>query len=118
MVPEHPFKHFFEIVNRRDLDALGNGLAEEAEFHFPKTQPLCGRNQIVRFFKILFRQFPKLDFEVQRVIIQGQTGAVHWKNTGLNRKHEPYDNEGVTLLEMRGDKICYISDFFKDTGKF
>jgi ketosteroid isomerase-like protein len=118
MAPEDCFKHFFEIVNRRDLDALGDGLTEDAEFYFPKTQPLRGRNKVIRFFKILFRQFPKLDFEVQRVIIQGQIGAVHWKNSGVNRKQEPYDNEGVTLLEMRGDKIGYISDFFKDTGKF
>jgi hypothetical protein len=29
MAPEDHFKHFFEIVNRRDLEALGEGLAEE-----------------------------------------------------------------------------------------
>jgi ketosteroid isomerase-like protein len=47
MSPEDHFKRFFEIVNRRDLEALGDGLAEEAEFYFPKTQPLRGRNQII-----------------------------------------------------------------------
>jgi hypothetical protein len=44
--------------------------------------------------------------------------AVHWVNHGSNKRGEPYDNEGVTLLIMEGDKIKWISDFFKDTGKF
>ena len=47
MSPEDHCKHFFEIVNRRDLDAIGDGLAEEAELYFPETQPLRGRNQII-----------------------------------------------------------------------
>lgn len=54
MSPEDHCKHFFEIVNRRDLEALGDGLAEEAELCFPETQPLRGRNQIIYisdFFK-------------------------------------------------------------------
>ena len=38
MSAEDHFKHFFEIVNRRDLEALRSGLAEEAEFIFQKTQ--------------------------------------------------------------------------------
>ena len=109
---------FFEMVNTRNLDELGSHLAENAEFYFPKTQPLVGKSQILRFFNILFRRFPRLEFEVQRVIVEEQRAAVHWKNRGVNRKQEPYENEGVTLLESRGKKITWISDFFKDTGKF
>jgi len=49
------------------------------------------------------------------VIQQDDKAAVHWTNQGMNRRKEPYQNEGVTILEMQDGKIRFISDFFKDT---
>ncbi|MBW1802852.1 MAG: nuclear transport factor 2 family protein, partial [Deltaproteobacteria bacterium] len=72
----------------------------------------------VRFFNILFRRYPELDFDVRRKIIQGHMAAVHWTNRGMSKKQEPYENEGVTLLELKGDEITFMSNFFKDTDKF
>jgi ketosteroid isomerase-like protein len=115
MPADYTIIDLFEIINRRDLDRFSALLTEEAEFYFPKTQPLFGRDQIIRFFKILFRQYPKLAFEVQGEIIQGQKAAVHWTNQGVHKSGAPYENEGVTILELEGDKIRYMSDFFKDT---
>jgi len=116
MPAAHAIIDLFEIINRRDLVRFKDLLTEEAEFYFPKTQPLLGRDRITRFFKILFRQYPKLAFEVQGEIIQGQRAAVHWTNQGVHKSGKPYENEGVTILELEGDKIRYISDFFKDTS--
>ena len=56
-------------------------------------------------------------FKIQRIILQGDQAAVHWANQGMNRRKEPYQNEGVTILEMQDGKISFISDFFKDTEK-
>jgi ketosteroid isomerase-like protein len=118
MSHERAIDNFFELVNQRNLDQLKDHLDENATFYFPKTQPLLGRDRIIRFFNILFRQYPKLEFQVLRKIVQGRMAAVHWKNSGVNKKQEPYENEGVTLLETEAGKITFISDFFKDTGKF
>ena len=118
MIDQQLVTRFFEMVNGRDLDGLKDLLTESAEFCFPKTRPLIGRDRILRFFNILFRQYPELFFEVQRVIIQGHQAAVHWTNRGINRRGDPYENEGVTILDMEAGKLRYISDFFKDTGKF
>ena len=109
---------FFEWVNQRDLDKMGNLLSSDAEFYFPKTQPLIGKERILRFFGILFRRYPQLAFRILRTIQQDNQCAVHWTNQGVDRKKEPYQNEGVTLLEWEEDKIRFISDFFKDTEKF
>jgi ketosteroid isomerase-like protein len=121
-MPDTPMKQtlvdFFQAVNRRDLDRLGHLLTEQAEFYFPKTQPLLGKDRILKFFAILFRQYPELSFDMQRVIIENNKAAAHWKNRGLSRKKTPYENEGVTILEFEGNRICFISDFFKDTEKF
>jgi len=118
MPDEHTVVKFFDLVNSRNLEQLGNLLTESTEFYFPKTQPLIGKKRILRFFNILFRQYPELSFYIQRVIIQENRAAVHWTNRGVNRRNEPYENEGVTILELAGEKISFISDFFKDTEKF
>lgn len=118
MADDHISTEFFEAVNNRNLDQMGDLLTEEAVFYFPKTQPLLGKDRIQRFFKILFRQYPELSFEVKMKIIEGKRSAVHWTNKGVSRKDEPYENEGITILEEDGEKISFISDFFKDTEKF
>jgi ketosteroid isomerase-like protein len=109
---------FFAFLNLRDLDRLKALLREDARLDFPKTQPLLGLDRILKFLHLLLRQYPELTFTLHRTIVQGNRGAVHWTNHGKNRRGEPYENEGVTLLEFEGEKIRYLSDFFKDTGKF
>jgi ketosteroid isomerase-like protein len=109
---------FFQVLNEQDLEAADNLLNAKTEFYFPKTQPIVGKDRILKFLKIFFRQFPELIFTVVRVIRQGDQVAVHWTNRGMNRHKEPYENEGVTLLEMEEGKIVYVSDFFKNTEKW
>ena len=118
MLDKNVLNRFFESVNNRDLRHMGDLFSEDSEFYFPKTQPLKGRERIVRFFKILFRQYPELSFQVQRTIIDGHRAAVHWKNLGKNRRGEDYENEGVTIFEADQGLIVFMSDFFKDTEKF
>jgi uncharacterized protein (TIGR02246 family) len=118
MPEEQLFHKFFEVFNARDTKEMGNLLNEDAEFYFPKTQPLMGKKRILKFLGILFRQYPQLEFKVQRVIQQGDQAAVHWTNRGMNRRKEPYQNEGATIFELTEGKISFISDFFKDTEKF
>ena len=109
---------FFEVFNNRDLEKMGRLLTSNAELYFPKTQPLLGKGRILKFLKIFFRLYPELSFRVEKVIRQGDHAAVHWTNRGLNRSREPYENEGVTILEMENEKIKFISDFFKNTEKW
>jgi ketosteroid isomerase-like protein len=118
MTNQATFLKFFQILNARDLVEAERLLAPRAELFFPKTQPMVGRDRILKFLKIFFRQYPELIFTVKRVIHQGDQAAVHWTNRGLSRRKEPYENEGATILEMEKGKIVYISDFFKDTEKW
>lgn len=118
MPDEQIVQKFFEVFNNRDTEKMATLLNSNAEFFFPKTRPLIGKDRILKFLGILFRQYPQLTFTIQRVIKQGQQAAVHWTNQGFNRHKESYQNEGVTILEMQNGKISYISDFFKNTEKF
>jgi ketosteroid isomerase-like protein len=109
---------FFEFVNRRDIDRMRDHLNDDAHFLFPKTQPLVGKERILKFFQILFRQYPQLTFDVQGIVAEGDRAAVHWAIRGANRRGECYENEGVTLFHFEGGKVSFMSDFFKDTGRF
>ena len=108
---------YFEMLNHRDTKEMEDLVGPDTEFYFPKTQPLIGKQRIMKFLNLLFRQYPELEFKIQRVIQQDDKAAVHWTNQGKNRRKEPYHNEGVTILEMQDGKIRFISDFFKDTEK-
>lgn len=109
---------FFDAANRRDLETMEKLFSERVEFSFPKTQPLIGKDRVLRFFTILFRQYPQLTFHVHLTITQANNAAVHWTNEGTNRKGDTYENEGVTIMRLENGKIRFLSDFFKDTGKF
>lgn len=115
---EEAVTQFFHVINERNLEKLEDLLDEKAEFYFPKTQPLLGKEKILRFFKILFRRYPELVFQIKRRILQGEAAAVHWSNEGVKKGGEQYANEGITLLQTKSQKIVFISDFFKDTEKF
>ncbi len=118
MPDEQIFHKFFEVFNNRDMEEMGNLLNPAAELYFPKTRPLIGKEHILKFVHILLRRYPELSFKIERVIQQGDRAAVHWTNRGKNRRKEPYQNEGVTILETQDGKISFISDFFKDTEAF
>jgi ketosteroid isomerase-like protein len=106
--PSSKVIQFFEFFSAQSLSQMADFLKEDAHLLFPRTQPLVGKEKILKFFQILFRQYPELTFTVEHTIAQNDKVAAHWKNRGVNRKKEPYENEGVTLFFF----------FFKDTGKF
>jgi ketosteroid isomerase-like protein len=109
---------FFEYLSNQNLGQMSNFLKEDARLLFPKTQPLIGKQRILKFFQILFRQYPELTFTVEHIIAQADSVAAHWRNKGITRKNEAYENEGVTLFFFEDGLVTLMSDFFKDTGKF
>ncbi len=118
MEPTITGRQFFDALNTRDFQTMEQLLDADAEMFFPKTQPLYGRKRILQFLRLLFRKYPQLSFSVHRTIRQEHLTAIHWTNRGKTRAGQPYENEGVTLFELSGDRIRFISDFFKDTQKF
>ncbi len=109
---------FFEAMSGQDLEFLEGELREDASFRFPKTEDLIGRERIIKFFRLLFRRYPSLEFEVKAVLAEGDRAVAHWTNRGRSRSGEDYANEGVTWMEWRDGKLAFISDFFKDTEAF
>jgi ketosteroid isomerase-like protein len=109
---------FFEFFSTQNPGQMAGFLREDARLFFPKAQPLIGKERILKFFQILFRQYPELKFTVEHTIAEHDKVAAHWRNRGINRKNEPYENEGITLFFFEEGLVSMMSDFFKDTEKF
>lgn len=106
----------FSSLNNRDLSLLTNYLDESATFDFPGTNLIKGRKRILTFFKILFRKYSKLSFNVEKTIEEGDQVCVLWTNQGITGKGNPYNNRGITFVHIREGKIHFISDYFKNTA--
>lgn len=106
----------FEAFNKRDVSELEQYLAEDVVFDFPGTELMEGRKKILLFFKILFRKYPRLEFHVEDILVNGDHACAVWSNRGENKRGNPYKNRGVTLVRMSEGKIVCISDYFKDTS--
>lgn len=116
--PGRAVRTVFRAMNSRDPAELLALLADDAVFHFPGTKPIEGPDRIRRFIEILFHRYPKLHFTLGRVIADETAAAAEWTNEGENRQGEPYRNAGVTVVEVAGGRIVYLSDTFKDTAIF
>ncbi|MCP4681108.1 MAG: nuclear transport factor 2 family protein [Desulfobacterales bacterium] len=110
--------NLFKSINGRDSLAMGELCDEEIVFHFPKTAPLEGRDKVLRFMNILFRKYPELIFTTGRIVVNGNLAATEWTNKGKDKADNPYNNAGVTFVELKNGKIIYMSDTFKDTEVF
>jgi len=106
----------FNAMNSRDPAILGNHLAVDAVFDFPGAGEMHGIRRILVFFKVLFKKYPRLVFTVEDIIIDGERACVIWRNKGENSSGQAYANRGVTVITCRDDKICFLSDYFKDTS--
>ena len=104
---------FFQVLNEQDLVEADNLLDPRAELFFPKTKPMVGKDRILKFLKIFFRQYPELIFTVVRVILQEDQAAVHWTNRGTSRRKEPKTRAQPSWKWKRG-RSC-ISVIFSRT---
>ena len=106
----------FTTMNGRDASHLEQYLAADAIFDFPGPGRIEGPRRILVFLKVLFRKYPRLEFSVEDILVDGDQACGVWKNEGEDKQGRPYQNSGVTLMRFSKGKIVFISDYFKDTS--
>lgn len=106
----------FDAINNRDFETFEAIVTDGVRFDFPGVDLMEGRKRVVMFFKILFRKYSKLEFNVETVIADKSKTCVKWNNSGELSNGEAYSNVGLTWLDFEGEKIAFMSDYFKDTS--
>ena len=103
-------------MDKRDFTLYEKHVAEDAVLDFPGSEKVKGCRRIIVFLKAVLRKYPELKFTIEKIILDEDGAAVVWSNKGKDKSGEPYDNRGITFVQMRHEKIVLISDYFKNTS--
>jgi ketosteroid isomerase-like protein len=106
----------FKAMNTRDFSEFESYATEDVVFDFPGAGRITGIKRVLIFLKALLRKYPKLTFTVSEIIADKQKACAVWTNEGEDVDGNPYSNSGITLLYFTGNKLTFISDYFKDTS--
>jgi ketosteroid isomerase-like protein len=109
-------RSIFNAMNTRDFSEFENFVSEDVVFDFPGAGRIEGYKRVIIFLKALLRKYPELKFTVSEIITDNQRACAVWTNEGEDTDGNPYSNRGITLLYFRGNKLTFISDYFKDTS--
>jgi len=103
-------------MDKRDFTLFEKHVSENAELDFSGSETVKGCRRIIVFLKSVLRKYPELKFTIKNIIVDEDGAAVVWSNMGRFKNGAPYNNRGITLVQMREGKIVLISDYFKDTS--
>lgn len=106
----------FEAMNVRDFSDLEVHIADNVALDFPGNGEVSGIKKVLLFLKVLLRKYPTLHFTVSEIIATEDRACAVWTNKGIDTTGAPYQNSGMTLIRFQNGKICFISDYFKDTS--
>ena len=106
----------YKAMNTRDFSIMENQVAEDVVFDFPGAGRIEGAKRMFIFLKALLRKYKTLLFSVNEVLIDNNAACAVWTNRGEHMEGHDYANSGITLFRFSGDKISFLSDFFKDTS--
>ena len=105
--------HSWEIVNRRDLDAIQEFYAPDLVWHEP-DQDIHGSEEAKRFLATYFRAFPDLTHAVEDVIAEGEKVVTHYTLSGTHQGEtkelgpptgKRIELEGITIHRIEDGKI-------------
>ena len=106
----------FDCFNTRDFAAVQPFVALDIVFNFPGVGDILGDRKALFFMKMLLRKYPKLEFDISEIIVEGEKAVAVWTNSGENTVGEEYSNSGMTLFHFKDGMISFISDYFKNTS--
>ena len=106
----------FKAMNTRDFSILENQVTEDVAFDFPGAGRIEGAKRMFIFLKALLRKYKVLTFTVKEILTDNDAACAIWTNKGEHIEGHDYANSGVTLFHFEGDKISFLSDYFKDTS--
>lgn len=106
----------FDAMNTSNFTTFQENAAENISFDFPGVDRVEGVKRVILFFKVLLRKYKKLCFTVTDVLVDNEKACAIWTNKGEEKNGKLYKNSGMTLFHFDGEKVVYISDYFKDTS--
>lgn len=98
MRPKQILNKFVDAFNQADAEALSLLYAEDAINHQVANEPICGRENIKRFFEAEFAQ-AKMICIVENMFEDGQWTIMEWR--------DPLGLRGCGFFQVVNDKIIF-----------
>lgn len=111
---EKTAKDFIGALNKleanRDLETICGLFSENCEIGNVVTED---KNIGAREFWTSYRgSFDKVNSTFRNEIIMDGAAALEWKTTGTNSEGHEFEYEGVSILEIKDDKITRFHAYF------
>ncbi len=102
---------------RRDLAAILEHYAEDAELLVPGLGSLVGHEGIRKFYEPSIEQYPELVVEIGRSLEDGPVGAIEWSSVHTDVHGKTYPCLGVSFIEVGDGKFKTVHVYY-DPGAF
>jgi steroid delta-isomerase-like uncharacterized protein len=119
-------KTYFAATTRRDLDAMEACWAPGGVEHIAPVGELSVPGEYRAYFQEIFEAFPDFEYQVLRMIGEGDHVAVHWRATGTFTG-KPYQGlepngksgsiEGIDMIRIEDGKVVR-NDVYFDSATF
>lgn len=118
----------FEAMNQHNLSRFMSSWRDDGVFIYPgeisESGIFKGKSAIEDWFRNFFDQFPKIQFDIQDICVRNifaLTGtnvvSVHWNIQLTNKYGREGQNNGVTVITIKGGKVIKVKDFIFDLGE-
>ena len=107
---------FYAGYGGGDLEGMLAAMAEDAVVTFLGHGTFRGKGQIRPYMTWAATQLPELDFRVRRTIVDGEHAAVAWDETGVTKRGEPWESQGVDVYRVVDGRIVELT-VYSDTDK-
>jgi ketosteroid isomerase-like protein len=118
-IAERQVRAVFANLTRGDYEAALDGVADDVHHAFPGDNAIGGERDSLdamrRWFARVYRLFPELRFEVERVSVRGMPWdmwiAVKWNDHGRCADGVEYSNVGAHWIRLRRGRAVHIQAY-------
>ena len=102
-----------KLEESRDVEALAGLYTDEAEVgNVVAPEKFHGQDGARDFWTKYRGTFGEVHSEFRNIFATEDRAALEWHTTGTSTNGDPVDYEGVTLLEIQGDKVTRSRAYF------
>lgn len=114
---EHIVKQFMEALGRlesnRELEPIVSLFAENAEINnVTSVEKKQGQGGAEEFWRVYRETFDDMKSTFKNQIVMDGKGALEWQTVGRGKNGHEISYEGVSILEIEGDKISRFFAYF------
>jgi steroid delta-isomerase-like uncharacterized protein len=112
-------RYFDELTNKQNVDYVDELFTDDIAFYDPAIVPdgeAHGPEEVKQFFRIFFKVFPDVHFEINDFFAEGTSAAIRftWRGThkteflGIELKERHVAVPGIDIFHIRDGKIAEV----------